>query len=283
MNSATSCSNHNAIPHYQSIDRSKDTYRDEPSIDYNYNNRQLSNLTPKGRLLAETIGMIAAALFPLIGTIALHFTPLIIFGSALSFSLITVGAILKYKSEQNEINNVEKDISTLFKKYTKEFSFLERKSVPLITIKEDDFNLIKPFCSEWHPLQCMIREKTHFKLEGGIIGTWSITPLKLEKVCTMTNSEGVIARYKPWIDLLITLAKQKDIPEDFLHLLGNMGGFKQSIFEGVIYNGKNYTCAYNVLKKYIICLHNTDKSKHCVIKTPQECLAFMEKEQISNS
>jgi hypothetical protein len=53
MNPAIACLNHNAIPHYQSIDRSKATYCDKSLIDTT--NKNLLNLTPQGRVVAQTI------------------------------------------------------------------------------------------------------------------------------------------------------------------------------------------------------------------------------------
>ena len=280
MCAARVCSNHDTIPHYQSINPLiENTHRSKPSIDWT--NGELSKLTPKGQTLAKTVGMIAAAFLPLISALFLR-SKLLNVLSVLSCVLMCGFYIIEYKNYKNEVSKLEKEISSLFKEYSEEFVFLEQKYAPLITLKDDEFNLIKPFCTEWHPLQYQIREETHFKFNGGDIGAWSVTPLTLQEVCKVTNSEKVIEKYKPWIDLLIALAKHEKIDANFLLLVGKMGGFKRSLMDFTFYDGGQYSCIYKSNERHIACQHKTDKNKNCIITTPEECLAFAEREFLQN-
>ncbi len=193
------CTNHSTIPNYQSIFIGKDNTRlDKP--DLVSINDSLAKLTPKGRKIAGAVAIIAISVIAMI-TAAFISTPLLIL-SSLFTALICGKQILDYQSYKSKIKKINQEISAIFKEYANEFTFLEKKSVPLIALNSEDFNLIKPYCSESNPLKYVIRENAHFKFEGGVIGKWLVTPLKLEQVCKVSNSDKVIGIYKPWIDLL---------------------------------------------------------------------------------
>lgn len=287
------CFNHAAIPHYQNINPNpltEEPYRDKPSVDDI--NKALSRLTPKGKVLARSIALVASILFSMI---AVTFSRLVRSSMPLRILLTlfygSIGAttLSAYRSDQNAIDHLQKKIKSLFDEYTAEFIHLSKRYENLITLKRHDFDLIKSYCKqqtinkeECFELHYEIREETHFKLGGGDIGTWSVTPLKLEEVCKVTNSEEVIGKYKPWVDLLIDSAKDKRIPQAFLSLIGEMAGFKSALGFRCSFLGKAVNCTYEFGEGGYICCRYAGRKGNTKIKTPAECLAFMEREFSKN-
>lgn len=281
MNPTQTCSNHDTIPHYGAdYHVPLGMNRQNPSDAISYTNNQLAKLTPKGQMVAKVIGMIALAVFPLISAIIFQST-LLIYGTSFLACICGVVIVLECKDYRNEINTLEKEIDDLFKKYTNEFIFIDKRRVPLITLADEDGKLIKPYI-ESYPLQYKITEGTHYKLDGGVIGTWAVTPLRLEEVCKKTNSEKTKEHYQPWVNLLVNLAKTGKVPPNFLKLIGKMCGFKRSLFDMVLFSSNQYNAIYQTDKKQIACIHTAGPLKNCVITTPEECLAFVTREFLQN-
>jgi hypothetical protein len=276
----TSCSNHENVPLYIHWDLrySKSKTNQLPYLESI--NESLRKLSPRNKELVKVITTVA---FAIIAGITAAFTLPVPLALLLSVIVISASAteIYAYKKYLNKVKAIENSISSLIKEYKNEFAFLQQKYDFLIPIQEEDFKRISPYCTQSNPLQYKIREQTHFKFKGGIIGKSSIESLKLEEVCKVTNSEKVIEKYKPWVDLLIDLSKNEKIGSDFLYLIGQMAGFNRSYLDRKFYEDANYICTYGIKnEEVIVCSHKGTKQIR-KIQTLEECRNFVQQELLN--
>lgn len=261
---------HTNIPHYQNLDFTKDTYRScKPSIDTI--NERLAKLTPRGKMIAKTVAIIALSAIPLLagiiaGSLSATATGILIFP-------MCSGVVLsEYFGNRGEARELQERIADIYSKYGQEFTFLSKKHKKVMSISAEDYERIKTYTSETNPLTYQVRKDVHYKIGGGIIENWSITPLELKKVCKTTNADKIIEHYRPWINFLINITKDENLPEAFLQLIGKMAGFKRTLFDVAFYEGDTYAAIYK--NQSIICTRKSDRAQ-IVIKTPEECTDFV--------
>lgn len=260
------CLNHLKVPHHDIMSL--------PSTD-SINNK-LKNLTPKGQKLAVLAGTAALTTLPLIA--ATVFFPGIAAGALSTFFIVNGYMTVNYITYTQNLKEVTHQIDSLYSDFSTEF-IVNKQCFIQTQLPHDEFELIKRYMSSDNSVTHAIREETHYKFNGGIVGTWSIQPLTLEEVGKQKNTQQVLEAYtktsRPWIDHLIVLAKTRKVPEDFLKLVGNICGFCS---RSDAYVGNSYTCQVNYDHGCIECMHNTDPSKNCTLKTPAECYTFVDRE-----
>lgn len=276
MSLAITCSGHNLLPGFDNFSFGKTSYKVLPPI--KTINSNLSKLPSQGGKLVE-IAIIASMTFlSIFKVIAVAATPGLITLAGIGCLTLLI-KILNFKDYKDEVKKIINEIDAIFKEYTKEFIYTERKTESLIQLSEEDFKNIKHLSSEMvNPLPLLIREEMHYRLTGGEIGMRSALPLRLEKVCEKDNKQKVIDTYKPWVDLLVTLAKE-GISEDFLNLVGRMGGLNIALsrFAIIEVDHLKISCEFNSDEKgkHILCKEETGKV--VIIRTIEECRDFVKK------
>lgn len=240
-------------------------------------NCQLATLTPKGKMLAKVVGIIALSVIAALGAVV--FFPKIAAGVAYGALVITYSAISYSLAYIKALEKAEIQINTL-----REF-IVDKNSHTSITMQPQDYEVIQPYVRhyDWrnhnNRFEYPIHTETHYKLTGGTFETWSITPLALEEVCTKTNIDEVREKYNAWLNHLMVLAQHKNkIPEDFIKLVGKICDQSK---EEAVYVGKNYTYTYDPKSASIRCVHHDGKESF-QLTTSEECLGFVQKEFLTS-
>jgi len=219
------------------------------------------------RVLYKTIAIVAVIVFG--GYFSLY--------NSKNFSLdkvvwtfVIFGLAFELKQEKDERESLIHRCARLTRDFNCDIHRLQQESEKsnffISRVFQENFDKARPFCTENFPIYPI--PEVRYALLGGDVVNGLTTPLSLVRY-SFDSKEGVIARYKPWFDLLVELVNlDKRVPPDLLSLVGLMASYFPKNRAVTFYEEHIFYC--DLIRAQI----TSKNHPGIVIKSPDELRAF---------